>query len=76
MFATNATVVWRTKNLAAKRVAVGLAATLILGFALAAPVSAKRWHRHGGHHAHRLHVGSATWWRWMDRAGRGGRQQP
>ena len=65
-----------------------LAGTLILCLAIAVPVSAKRWHAHHHHHAHhvrhahhlhhahRLRVGSASWWRWMDRAGRGGRQQP
>jgi hypothetical protein len=76
MFAKDATIVRRMKNVVAKLVAVCLTASLILSLAFVAPISAKRWHAHRQHHAYRLHVGSATWWRWMDRAGRGGRQQP
>jgi hypothetical protein len=73
MLATIATLVRRINILG---VAIGLGATLMLGLAFAAPISARHWHAHGLHHAHRLHVGSAAWWRRMDRAGRGGRQQP
>jgi hypothetical protein len=75
MFTTIATPVRRMNVLA---VAVGLAANLILGLGMATPISAKRWHAHGLHHHHhhhalRLHVGSAAWWRRMDRTAGGGR---